>query len=187
MRKPKTVIIGSGLAGVSAGLALAKQGFEVVLLEASPYLGGRTASWDKEGMDGESGLHRVLGFYTALPKLVKKAGLKMKDVVIWEDEIEIKVADGASNVYGASAVFKPFKTFSSPFRNNLISWKETWKALRFFISGVTTFLAHPPPRWTTRFPNCFPFPSCRKSICRLNSPVRLGQSIAPFLVSALRL
>jgi uncharacterized protein with NAD-binding domain and iron-sulfur cluster len=60
MRKPKTIIIGSGLAGLSAGLELAEQGFEVVLLEASPYLGGRTASWNKEGMDVESGLHRVL-------------------------------------------------------------------------------------------------------------------------------
>jgi 15-cis-phytoene desaturase len=85
----------------------------------------------------------VLGFYTAFPKLVKKAGLKMKDVVIWEDEIEVKVADESSHVYGASPVFKPFKTFSSPFRNSLISWNETWKATQFFISGMMLFLAHP--------------------------------------------
>jgi 15-cis-phytoene desaturase len=147
MRKPKTIIIGSGLAGLSAGLELADQGFEVLLLEASPYIGGRTASWNKDGMDVESGLHRVLGFYTAFPKLVKKAGLKMKDIIIWEDEIEVKigsgVSDGPSYVYGASPVFKPFKTFSSPFRNHLISWKETWKATKFFISGIAVFATHP--------------------------------------------
>lgn len=67
MRKPKAIIIGSGLAGLSAGLELAQRGFEVVLLEASPYLGGRTASWNKEGMDVESGLHRVLGFTQLFP------------------------------------------------------------------------------------------------------------------------
>jgi 15-cis-phytoene desaturase len=147
MSKPKTIVIGSGLAGLAAGLELADKGFEVLLLEAAPYIGGRTASWNKDGMDVESGLHRVLGFYTAFPKLVKKAGLKMKDIIIWEDEIEVRIGSGAgegpSYVYGASPVFKPLKTFSSPFRNHLLSWKETWKALKFFISGMTTFITHP--------------------------------------------
>lgn len=72
MRKPKTIVIGSGLAGLSAALELSSTGFEVLLLEAAPYIGGRTASWNKDGMEVESGLHRVLGFYTAFPKLVKK-------------------------------------------------------------------------------------------------------------------
>jgi 15-cis-phytoene desaturase len=143
--KPKVIIIGSGLAGLSTGLQLAEN-FEVLILEASPYIGGRTASWKKEGMDVESGLHRVLGFYKEFPELVKKAGLKMKDVVIWEDEIEIKLATGAngpSYVYGASPVFKPFKTFSSPFRNHLIPWSETWKVLKFLVSGMSDWLAKP--------------------------------------------
>jgi 15-cis-phytoene desaturase len=144
MRKPKIIVIGSGLAGLSASLELASQEFEVLLLEANPsYIGGRTASWTKDGMEVESGLHRVLGFYTAFPRLVKKAGLKMKDVVIWEDEIEVKIADGPSYVYGASPVFRPFKTLSSPFRNGLISWGETWKMLKFFISGMTAYATHP--------------------------------------------
>jgi 15-cis-phytoene desaturase len=143
MRKPKAIIIGSGLAGLSAGLELADQGYEVQVLEASSFIGGRTASWNKDGMDVESGLHRVLGFYTAFPKLLKKAGLKMSDIVIWEDEVEVKVADGSSNIYGASPLFKPLKTFSSPFRNNLISWKETWKALKFFASGIATYATQP--------------------------------------------
>jgi len=108
MRKPKTIVIGSGLAGLSAALDLTRNGFEVLLLEAAPYIGGRTASWNKDGMEVGSGLHRVLGFYTAFPKLVKKAGLKMKDIIIWEDEIEIKIASGTgkgpSYVDGASPV-----------------------------------------------------------------------------------
>ena len=63
------------------------------MLEASSFIGGRTASWNKDGVDVESGLHRVLGFYTAFPKLVKKAGLKMSDIVMWKDEVKVKVAD----------------------------------------------------------------------------------------------
>ena len=147
MTPPKTIIIGSGLAGLSAALELADQGFKVLLLEAAPYIGGRTASWNKDGMDVESGLHRVLGFYTAFPRLVKKAGLEMKDIIIWEDEVEVRIGSetgqGSSYVYGASPFFKPFKTFSSPFRNHLLSWKETWKALKFFASGMAAFITRP--------------------------------------------
>lgn len=42
-------------------------------------------------MEVEPGLHRVLGFYTAFPELAKKAGLEMKHVVIWKDEVEVKL------------------------------------------------------------------------------------------------
>ncbi|WP_219906645.1 FAD-dependent oxidoreductase [Nitrosospira multiformis] len=49
MRKPKTIVIGSGLAGLSAVLELSGNGFEVLLLEAAPYIGGRTASFGDYG------------------------------------------------------------------------------------------------------------------------------------------
>jgi 15-cis-phytoene desaturase len=143
MDKPKTIVIGSGLAGLSAGLELSSRGFDVLLLEASPYIGGRTASWNQNGMEVESGLHRVLGFYTAFPELVKKAGLKMKEVVIWEDEIEVKVAGGSSFVYGASPLFRPIETLTSPFRNQLISWSEAWKMFKFFVSGIAAYAKDP--------------------------------------------
>lgn len=97
MRKPRTIVIGSGLAGLSAALELSSNGFEVLLLESAPYVGGRTASWNKDGMDVESGLHRVLGIYTAFPELVKKAGLKMKNIVVWEDELEVKIGNGTGD------------------------------------------------------------------------------------------
>jgi 15-cis-phytoene desaturase len=143
MNRPRVIIIGSGLAGLAAGLELATRKFEVQLFEASPYIGGRTASWNENGMEVESGLHRVLGFYTAFPKLVKKAGLKVSDIVIWEDEVEVKVPGSSSYLYGLAPVFKPLQTFSNPFRNRLVSWKETWKLLKFFTSGVAQYLMHP--------------------------------------------
>jgi 15-cis-phytoene desaturase len=143
MSRPRAIIIGSGLAALAAALELSSRKFEVQLFEASPYIGGRTASWNENGMEVESGLHRVLGFYTAFPELVKKAGLKVSDIVIWEDEVEVKVAGSSSYLYGLSPVFKPLQTFSNPFRNHLVSWKEAWKLLKFFISGVAEYLSHP--------------------------------------------
>jgi 15-cis-phytoene desaturase len=115
----------------------------ITILEANSLIGGRTVSWNQSGMEVESELHRVLGFYTAFPRLVKKAGLKMKDVVIWEDEVEIKVANEPSFIYGASPIFRLYKTFSNPFRNKLVSWQESWKLLKFLISGITAYVARP--------------------------------------------
>jgi 15-cis-phytoene desaturase len=85
----KAIIIGGGLAGLSCAAELVDSGIAVTLFEAKHYLGGRTASWDDNGMKVESGLHRYLGFYSEMPRLLKKAGLQLDDLFYWEDEIVI--------------------------------------------------------------------------------------------------
>ena len=48
--QPGTVaIIGGGLAGLSAGCALADAGYRVELFERRPYLGGRASSYELPG------------------------------------------------------------------------------------------------------------------------------------------
>ena len=74
--KKKALIIGGGLAGLSCAVELSDDNFEVTLFEAKPYLGGRTASWDDNGMKVESGLHRYLGFYSEMPSLLKKSWIR---------------------------------------------------------------------------------------------------------------
>jgi 15-cis-phytoene desaturase len=59
------------------------------------------------------------------------------------DEVEVKVPGSGSYLYGLSPVFKPFQTFSNPFRNHLVSWREAWKLLKFFISGSAEYLIDP--------------------------------------------
>ena len=63
------LIIGTGLAGLSAGMELANQGWRVRMVERFKVVGGRCADWVDDGMHVESGLHRWLGFYRALPAL----------------------------------------------------------------------------------------------------------------------
>lgn len=87
MAQGSVLIIGSGLAGMSAAVALADQGHRVQILEANPFFGGRTSSWVQDGMPIESGFHRFLGFYTALPDLIKKVGVSLDDILCWEDEL----------------------------------------------------------------------------------------------------
>jgi 15-cis-phytoene desaturase len=38
-------------------------------------------------MPVESGLHRMLGVYRAMPELLARAGLVLDELVCWEDEV----------------------------------------------------------------------------------------------------
>ena len=44
---PATLIIGGGVAGLTAGVDLAEEGFEVFLVEKSPTIGGKMAMLDR--------------------------------------------------------------------------------------------------------------------------------------------
>ena len=58
MSEPKRiVVIGAGWAGLAATSHLAKQGYDVTLLEAAPYPGGLVAGWSAEGKSVEGGIH----------------------------------------------------------------------------------------------------------------------------------
>ncbi len=86
------VVVGGGLAGLATALELTERGVPVLLLEAGDVVGGRTASWLEDGMPVESGLHRFLGFFKELPRLLERCGVELGRMVCWEDEFEIRVA-----------------------------------------------------------------------------------------------
>ena len=86
MDKTDVLIVGSGLAGMTAAVYLSEAGKKVRLLESRTCIGGRTSSWVEGGMEIESGMHRFLGFYTALPDVLKKVGIDLDEMLCWEDE-----------------------------------------------------------------------------------------------------
>src|SRR3712207_4963448 len=89
MRSKQVIVVGSGLAGLSCAIELLKRQCQVTLLESRDVLGGRTASWVDDGMPVESGLHKFLGVYRALPALLDEVGVELSDVLEWVDELEI--------------------------------------------------------------------------------------------------
>ncbi|CAK0773200.1 hypothetical protein CVIRNUC_004040 [Coccomyxa viridis] len=73
--KLKAAIVGSGLAGLSTAVELLDQGYEVDIYESRPFIGGKVASWQKDGNHVEMGLHVFFGCYFNLFRLMTKCGV----------------------------------------------------------------------------------------------------------------
>jgi squalene-associated FAD-dependent desaturase len=72
---PRVAVIGGGLAGITAAIALAEAGAAVTLLEARPRLGGATCSFTRDGLTIDTGQHVFLGCCTAYRGLLGKLGM----------------------------------------------------------------------------------------------------------------
>jgi squalene-associated FAD-dependent desaturase len=68
-------VIGGGLAGITAAIALAESGADVTLLEARPRLGGATCSFQRDGLIVDTGQHVFLGCCSAYRGLLAKLGM----------------------------------------------------------------------------------------------------------------
>jgi uncharacterized protein with NAD-binding domain and iron-sulfur cluster len=71
----RAVVIGGGLAGITAATALAQAGHEVTLLEAKPRLGGATMSFTRDGLVIDTGQHVFLRCCTAYRGLLDRLGM----------------------------------------------------------------------------------------------------------------
>ncbi|MFB8085256.1 hydroxysqualene dehydroxylase HpnE [Streptomyces sp. NPDC055992] len=65
LRSPHAVVVGGGLAGVTAALRLADAGLDVTLLEGRPRLGGLAFSFRRGGLTVDNGQHVYLRCCTA--------------------------------------------------------------------------------------------------------------------------
>lgn len=76
----KVVVVGAGLAGLAAAYELSQRGFQVTLLEKSPQLGGKIASWKikvgNEEFQMEHGFHGFFPQYYNLKSLVEELSIK---------------------------------------------------------------------------------------------------------------
>jgi isorenieratene synthase len=103
-KKKKVTVIGGGLAGLASAYELSQRGFEVTLLEKSPQLGGKIASWDIQVGDTpfrmEHGFHGFFPQYYNLKSIVK----------------EINITDNFKSLDYYSVVFKNNKYAPENFR-----------------------------------------------------------------------
>jgi isorenieratene synthase len=117
----KVVVIGGGLAGLASAYELSNRGFEVTLLEKSPQLGGKIASWDIQV--GEDSFKMEHGFHGFFPQYYN-----LKSIV---SEIDIRNNFQSLDYY--SVVFKDNKYAPENFRPSHSSFP--WNIVDLAISS----------------------------------------------------
>jgi squalene-associated FAD-dependent desaturase len=89
MSERPIIVVGGGLAGVTAAMDLAGAGRQVLLLEARPRLGGRAASGRRDGRPVDTGVHVILRCYEQYRSLLRRLGVA--HLVPVQDRLDITV------------------------------------------------------------------------------------------------
>ncbi len=90
----RAIVVGGGLAGLTAALDLQDAGWSVTVLEARPRLGGATASFTRRALEVDTGQHVFLGCCTSYLGLLDRLGVR--DLVTLQDRLDVPVwVDGA--------------------------------------------------------------------------------------------
>jgi squalene-associated FAD-dependent desaturase len=125
------VVIGGGLAGISAAIELAQAGRAVTLVEGRPWLGGATCSFIRRGLTIDNGQHAFLRCYTAYQDLLARLGVTNSCAI--QDRLDLTVLDGsvlggpAQACLRRSALPAPAHLVTSLARYRLLSATERLK------------------------------------------------------------
>jgi squalene-associated FAD-dependent desaturase len=132
---PRVAVIGGGLAGITAAIALAEAGAAVTLLETRPRLGGATCSFARDGLVVDTGQHVFLGCCTAYRGLLGKLGMTAHAPL--QDRFDVTVlAPGPdpqaprSGRLRRTALPGPLHMLSALGRYPFLSWAERAKVAR---------------------------------------------------------
>ncbi|NEA58182.1 NAD(P)-binding protein [Streptomyces sp. SID13666] len=88
------VVVGGGLAGTTAALALADAGLRVTLIESRPRLGGLAFSFQRGELTVDNGQHVFLRCCTAYQWFVDR--IAARDLVTLQDRLDVPVLDAAN-------------------------------------------------------------------------------------------
>jgi zeta-carotene desaturase len=106
MSSKSVIVIGGGLAGLSAGVALAEAGFRVRLYEKRPHLGGRAASYVLPGGEHvDNCQHVTLGCCTNLADFYRRVGASGK--IRYFDRLIFADSTGRRGTMEASSLAPP--------------------------------------------------------------------------------
>ena len=115
----RCVVVGGGVSGLACGIALARQGRSVTLVERRPYLGGRATTQPTIPLLDNSP-HLVAGAYTMLRSLLKAAGSPLE----FPKSMEVKWFDPQGK-QSTLVLGKPLETLISTFQS------FRWHSIRF--------------------------------------------------------
>ena len=124
-KSKSVVIVGGGLAGLACAYELSQRGFAVTLLEKSPQLGGKIASWSVQV--GEENLRMEHGFHGFFPQYYNLNSLAK----------ELNITDNFKSLEFYSLVFKNGKYKPEIFRPSSSAFP--WNVVDLGISSANRF------------------------------------------------
>ncbi|MEW6267883.1 MAG: FAD-dependent oxidoreductase, partial [Thermodesulfobacteriota bacterium] len=129
--RKRVAVIGGGFAGLSAGVALAEAGHEVVVLEARRRLGGRAYSFRDAatGTTVDNGQHAMMGCYTHTLAFLDRIGAA--DRVVRQRDLLVEMRDPRRGVAAirAPGLPGPLHVLGGLLRYRFLSRGERLRAL----------------------------------------------------------
>jgi squalene-associated FAD-dependent desaturase len=126
--EPGIIVVGGGLAGIAAACDLSDAGLPVTLIEARPFLGGKTWSFRdaQTGMVVDNGQHVFLGCCTAYLAFLQRLGIASQVKMQPRLRVPILSAGYPATTLEASRVPlpAPLHLFWSFLRLPSLSWQE---------------------------------------------------------------
>ena len=135
------IVVGGGVAGLSAACALADAGYQVRLLEKRRYLGGRASSYEHPGTGEviDNCQHVLLGNCTNLIDLYQRLGVS--DAIRWFDRMTFIEPGGRRSILRPSFLPAPFHSMPAFLRAQAFSLSDKLAIGR----GMSAFVAGVPP------------------------------------------
>ncbi len=134
----KCLVIGGGLAGLSAAVHLTSKSYKVTILEASPKLGGRTYSLhnDQHKQFVDNGQHLMMGCYDYTLEFLKLIDA-LGEIEI-QEKLRVKVVgkEGDIHYLASNSNLYPFNLLKAILNYSAVSFSERTSILKFFVSRV---------------------------------------------------
>jgi squalene-associated FAD-dependent desaturase len=133
MSSKSVIVIGGGLAGLSAAVALAEAGYRITLLEKRPFLGGRATSYVLPSGDHvDNCQHVTLGCCTNLDDFYNRAGAGGK--IKFYDRLIFSSPDGQRGEMHSSWLPAPLHVSPSFATFPLLNWADKRAIGRLLMS-----------------------------------------------------
>ena len=107
------VVIGAGIAGMSAAYDLQSAGYKVTVLESGNFVGGRMADQDINGINVHTGASVIFSFNKAMFNLIEELGIS-DDLYSFPDKNEGYNVEHGNETYKLKLTFDPIFLLTHP-------------------------------------------------------------------------